>query len=224
MTQATEPADRGMALTPPIAILLLVQLAGGMMLSSQRTFFPVYVKELGHPAMLISSLAAARLAMGMVASLVGGTLSDLLGRKWTLLLGNLGFLVGSLLFLTPSAGWIGVLWALSGFGSGLHTLGGQSYLVDASAPRYLGVFAAFYNWGFTLGGALSSPAAGFLLDRWGYAAFGSALRWLSRPPCARPTSTRSGCSRRRSWTTSVTTSTTRGRSPRAPSPIATFSP
>jgi DHA1 family inner membrane transport protein len=116
-----------------------------------------------------------RLALAMLASLVGGTLSDRLGRKWTLLLGNVGFILGGLLFLTPKLGWIGLLGGVSGFCMGLHTLGGQSYLVDAAPSGYLGLSTALYNWGYTLGGALSSPAAGHILDQWGYGAFGGAL-------------------------------------------------
>jgi MFS family permease len=172
-----ESGWRGLAsaLNRPIVVLLLLQLMGGMMFSPHRTFFPIYAKELGYSAVLIATLATVRQLMGLFASLVGGTLSDSLGRKWTLLLGYVGFLLGGLIFLTPSAGWIAVLWALSGFGMGLHTLGGQSYLMDTAHPRYLGLLTAFYNWGYTLGGTLSSPVTGFLLDRWNYQVFGIAL-------------------------------------------------
>jgi MFS family permease len=158
-----------------MTVLLILQLMGGMMLSPQRTFFPIYVQEMGHTAVLISTLAAVRQMMGLIASLVGGTLSDTWGRKWTLLAGQVGFLLGSIVFLTPQSGWIAVLWALSGFGMGLHTLGGQSYLVDAAPPRHLGTLSALYNWGYTVGGTLSSPIAGLLLDRGGYRVFGAAL-------------------------------------------------
>ena len=69
-------------------VLLLLQLMGGMMLSPQRTFFPIYLQELGDSAVIISTLASARQIMGLLASLVGGSLSDVLGRKWTLLAGE----------------------------------------------------------------------------------------------------------------------------------------
>jgi MFS family permease len=157
----------------------LVQLAGGMMLGPQRTFFPVYLQELGHPAVWIATLATVRQVLGMVASLIGGTLSDTLGRKWTLLGGQIGFLLASLAFLSPSTGWIAVLWGASGLGMGLHTLGGQSYLVDAARADALGTISALYNWGYTLGGALGSPLAGFLLDRRDYRTFGTLFAALA---------------------------------------------
>jgi len=163
------------ALSRPMLVLLLLQLMGGMMLMPHRAFFPIYIQELGYGAALISMLSAMGMALSMLASLVGGTLSDRLGRKWTLLLGNVGFILGGLLFLTPGLGWIGTLWAVSGFCMGLHTLGGQSYLVDSAPSGYLGLSTALYNWGYTLGGALSSPVVGYVLDRWDYGAFGGSL-------------------------------------------------
>jgi MFS family permease len=155
--------------------LLLLQLMGGMMLMPHRAFFPLYVQELGYGAAQISMLSAMGMALAMLASLVGGTLSDRLGRKWTLLLGNVGFAVGGLLYLTPRLGWVGLLWGVSGFCMGLHTLGSQSYLVDAAPSAYFGLSTALYNWGYTLGGALSSPVLGYVLDRWNYGAFGGSL-------------------------------------------------
>ncbi|MBN1642713.1 MAG: MFS transporter [Anaerolineae bacterium] len=165
----------GAALTRPIVVLLALQLMGGMLLMPQRTFFPLYASALGYSAARISALTTVRMFLAMLASLIGGTLCDTLGRKRTLLLGNLGFVVGGLLFLTPNPWWIAILWSLSGFGSGLHTLGGQSYLIDAARSAYLGVLTALFNWGYTLGGALASPIAGYLIDQWNYRAYGGAL-------------------------------------------------
>jgi MFS family permease len=159
----------------PIAILLLLQLMGGIMLSPHRTFFPIYARELGYSALWISAIAAARQAMGLIASPIGGISSDTLGRKWTLLIGQIGFLFSSLVFVTPSTAAISAFWTVGGLGMGLATLGSQSYLLDAAPRDRLGLLTALYNWGYTLGGALSSPVAGWLLDRWGYGALGLAL-------------------------------------------------
>jgi DHA1 family multidrug resistance protein-like MFS transporter len=177
MTQptSTEPRSFWQALNRPTLALLALQLMGGMILAPQSTFFPIYVKDLGYSAMLIANLVTAKQIAGLISSLVGGTLSDSLGRKRTLLLGNAGFLLSSFAFLVVSPNWIGLLWAIGGFGLGLHTLGGQSYLMDAAAASYLGLISALFNWGYTLGGALSSPIAGLLLDRWDYAVFAGAL-------------------------------------------------
>jgi MFS family permease len=164
----------------PIVALLVVQLLSGIVLAPQRFFFPIYLEEqLGFSAVLISALVALGLFLGMVASLVGGTLSDTLGRKWTLILGLGGFALGSLVYLFSSPALIVLVWVASGLGLAFHALGGQSYLIDAAGAAHLGVLSALYNWGFTLGGALSSPVAGIILDSRGYPAMGAALFGVS---------------------------------------------
>jgi MFS family permease len=150
-----------------------------MMLSPHRTFYPLYVQDLGRATTWIAALSAARLAMAMLASLVGGLLSDTIGRKWTLFAGDIGFVAGSVLFLTRAPGWVGVLWTVSGFGMGLRTLGAMGYLMDAAGSRSLGVLSALFNWGYTVGGALSGPLAALLLAGGSYARFGIALTALA---------------------------------------------
>lgn len=165
---STEPQSLWQALDRPILTLLALQLMGGMLLSPHFAFFSIYLKGLGYSTILIANIATAKQIAGLIASLLGGTLSDSLGRKWTLLLGNVGYLLASAVFLLHSPVWIGVLWTVGGFGLGLHTLGAQSYLMDVAAPSYLGLLSALFNWGYTLGGALSSPVVGLILDRGGY--------------------------------------------------------
>ena len=172
------PAERPsfwQVLNRPIVTLLALQLMGGMQLAPHATFFPLYAQELGYSAVLIASIVTAKQVAGLFASLVGGTLSDSLGRKRTLLLGNFGYLLSTFAFLVVSPNWIGLLWAIGGFGLGLHTLGGQSYLMDTASPDHLGLMSALYNWGYTFGGALSSPIIGLILDRGDYGLFAGVL-------------------------------------------------
>ena len=163
----------------PIFYLLLVRLMSGMLISPRATFFPIYLKELGYTAVLIASLTSIQRSMGLVVSLMGGVLSDRISRKHTLLLGLIGMLLGCMVYLTPAVGWIGVLWVVSGIGMGFYTLGGQSYLIDVASPRHLGLLTAFFYWGVTIGGAVSNPLAGFLLENWTYRGFGVVLSALA---------------------------------------------
>lgn len=182
MSQVTEATSlpgrlRGLAATvgKPIAILLLLQLLAGVALSPQRTFFPLYVKDLGFPVLVISGLATAQQVMGLIGSWIGGALSDTLGRKFSLLIGQAGAVFSGLAFIWPSAGWIAAFWTLAGLCGGVQTVGAQSYLVDAAQPGALGVMSALFNWGYTLGGAAGSPVGGLLLDYGSYRLFGVAL-------------------------------------------------
>ncbi len=163
----------------PIVSLLLVRLLSGMLLSPRSTFFPIYLRELGYSAVSIASLASVQRGMGLVISILGGVLSDRISRKHTLLLGQIGMMFGCMVFLTPAIGWIGVLWVISGIGMGFYTLGGQSYLIDVASPLHLGLMTAFFYWGVTIGGALSNPLAGLLLENWTYNGFGYVLTVLA---------------------------------------------
>jgi MFS family permease len=164
----------------PIVFFLLVMLLSGIILMPQRSFFPIYVEEqLGFPAVLVSTFVSLGLVLGMIASIVGGALSDTVGHKGTLVLGLVGFTFANLAYLSRVPGLVLAFWVLGGLGLGFHTLGAMGYLIGAANPKRLGLFSALYNWGYTLGGALSSPAAGYILDHQGFNAFGLALLALS---------------------------------------------
>ncbi len=160
-------------------VLLTLQLMGGMVSSPQRTFFPIYLSDLGHSAVFISWLATAQRLTGLAAAALGGSLSDTLGRERTLLLGQLIVLLAGLVFFASSPWLIVLLCALSGIGYSLQTLGSQTYLLDNAHSRSLGVLTALYNWGYTLGGALAGPLAALLLHANNYRAFAIALTAFS---------------------------------------------
>ena len=149
-------------------ILLILQFFTGLVTGPVFTFFPVYLQDIGYSAVLISGIVTLNRVIGFGSAIAGGTLSDVVGPKHTLLIGQILFFTGTLLFLTGSPVLVSVVWAACGFGMGLNMLGGQSYLLDRAGRRSLGVITALYYWGATLGGAISSPVAGFLFGRVGY--------------------------------------------------------
>lgn len=160
----------------PVAVLFLAQFLSGVIASPQHSLLPVYMeRDLFYGAMLISLLSSARQVLGMVASIVGGTLCDRIGRRMTFLLGLSGIIAGSVLFLLKSPFLFVVVYAYVGFSLGLRTVGGQGYLIDAARPESLGVLSAYYTWGMTLGGALGNLIAGPIVDRTSFAYFG----WLA---------------------------------------------
>jgi MFS family permease len=159
----------------PVAPLLALQLLSGFWYLPQLSFFPIYLDErLGLLPVVIAVFVSAGQLAGMVSGLVGGVWSDLLGSKWVLVLGLICAAVSSLVFQTTLPAMIGLLWILSGFALGFHTLGGQSYVTRVADPRNLGLVAAVYALCLTLGGAAGSPVAGRVLDARGFSAYG----WL----------------------------------------------
>lgn len=164
----------------PVLLLLLVQLLAGIIISPMRSFFPIYATEqLAYTAAAASAIVAAGQFVGMITSLIGGTVSDSIGHKWALALGLAASALGSAFYFTRALWLVTVLWIVGVIGLTFITLGGQSYLNAAVSKANLGALSALYNWGFTLGGALSSPGAGWLLDQYGFSALGWALVSLS---------------------------------------------
>lgn len=160
----------------PVVLLLTIQLLSGIVVSPQGFFFPIFLEEqLGYTTVLVSASIAMGRLLGVVSAIIGGALSDAMGRKWTLVLGLFGLFFGSVMFVSRSSWIVILLWSVSAVGMGFHSLGGQGYLIDVVGTGRLGFISALYHWGYTLGGAISSPAAGAILDTWGFGTFGFSL-------------------------------------------------
>ena len=177
MSQRPDPDRRWWV---PIALIFAAQFLSGAVSSPQHSLFPVYLeRDLLLSAFIISLLSSSRQVLGMVASIVGGALSDVLGHRRTFVLGLSGIVAGSLIFLLPLPGLVIVIWAYVGFALGLRTVGGQGYLIAVASPERLGMISALYNWGMTLGGALGNLVAGPLVERIGFSGFGTAALAVS---------------------------------------------
>ncbi len=164
----------------PVLALVVAQSLTGLVVTPQRAFYPVYLDEaMGFAAAFVSALVGSRYLAGIVSSLIGGPLCDTLGPKRTLLLGLLGYAVASVAFLVRAPWLVVFLWGVSGFAMGLHSLGGMSYLIGAAGKDRVGTLSAFYTWGITLGGAVSNPVLGAILERRGFPTFGLVVLGVS---------------------------------------------
>ncbi len=161
----------------PLTLLLVVQLLGGIMLMPSRNFISIYLNEvIEYPVRQVAQVMAWGQVVGMVASLVGGSLSDRWGHKWLLVLGMGGIAVSSLLYVFRAPWLVAVLWSLGSAGLGFSTLSSQGYLTLAAAGAgALGVFSALYNWGYTIGAAVGNPLAAVILGADNFRVLGLAL-------------------------------------------------
>ena len=155
---------------PAVPMLLAVQLATGLVLSPVFTFLPVFLKDLGLSATLVSLVIALQRMVGLGSSMAGGVLLDSIGAKRTLVAGQVLYFAATLVFAFRAPWLVALLWAVSGIGMGPVTLSMTGYLIEKADPARLGLLAALLNWGITIGGVIASPLAGLLADRAGWEA------------------------------------------------------
>ncbi len=160
----------------PLIGLLSVQLLTGILLTPLTNFGSIYLNEaLGYSLQEVALIIALGQVVGMVASIIGGSLSDSQGHKWILFLGVSGLAISSLLYIIRVPWIVIILWCISNAGIGLSVVSGQGYLTLASSADVLGVASAIYNWGYTLGGAVGIPIATVILADDNFTMLGFAL-------------------------------------------------
>ena len=114
----------------------------------------------------------------MIASVLSGSLSDRWGHKWILFAGVSLIAISSLLYIVRVPWLVIVLWCTTSAGMGLATVSSQGYLTLAARAGLLGLSSALYNWGYTIGGAVGTPIATFILGDDNFTKLGIALATL----------------------------------------------
>jgi MFS family permease len=164
----------------PAILLIFAQMASGLRDLPQSAFFLVYLQDqLKLPSLTISSIVASAQIVGMAAALLGGVLANKLGSKGVLICGLILSGLSSLVFHVQAFWVVILLWLMSGGGIALVTVGGASYLTRLSTRGALGILAALYALSMTIGGAVGNPIAAILIERYGFAVFGSAAAAVS---------------------------------------------
>lgn len=154
-------------------ILILIQTGIGLWLMPRLNFFPVYLQDmLSLSPQVIGLVVSGGQVAGMVAALMGGALTGRLGSKGLLVGGLICSAISSLLYQTVDLWLVSFLWMMGGAGVAMITVGGSSYLTGLSVKGSLGMLAAVYALSLTVGGSLSNPLVGWLIEGYGYVAFG----------------------------------------------------
>lgn len=161
--------------------LWLVLLLSGIVGGPANALFPVYVEdELGHPPLFTAALQSLFLASMGLFAVVGGALSDGVGRKNTLLFGLAGSLLGGASFLLHAPWLLFLLFCCMGLASSLSTTAGQSYMMDCVEEKALGLATAAYFLSNTAGNSLGNFLIGPFIDRFGFRSFGAgAILWTA---------------------------------------------
>jgi sugar porter (SP) family MFS transporter len=102
----------------------------------------------------------------MLGAIVGGGLADRMGRRYTLLLGGVIFVVGSLLApLSPGVLVLIVARMMLGFAIGLTSVTAPVYVSELAPPQSRGMLISFYQFALTLGIALADLVGYWLADQ-----------------------------------------------------------
>jgi MFS family permease len=160
----------------PLFLTVFVDVLG---LTIILPLLPFYAQHFGAPPWLIGLLGASYAACQLVSGPMLGRISDVVGRKPTLLASQMGTFFGFLMIGSANSLWM--LFAgriIDGLTAGNLTIA-QAYISDVTKPenrsRAFGLIGISFGLGFLIGPAIS----GVLAARFGYGAPAYAAAGLS---------------------------------------------
>jgi MFS family permease len=192
----------------PLFLTVFVDVLG---LTIILPLLPYYAQHFGAPPLLVGLLGATYAACQLVSGPILGRISDVVGRKPTLLVSQAGTFVGFLIIGSAQALWMLFLGRIiDGFTAGNLSIA-QAYISDVTKPeertKAFGLIGISFGMGFLIGPAIS----GVLAARYGYGAPAYAAAGLSatsilvtatllpaKPPLAVPLAAGSEAAPRRS--------------------------
>lgn len=124
----------------------------------------IYVRESFSLSTRMEEWVVSSVLVGaMTGALVGGYIADRAGRRFTLLLGGLIFVLGSLLaFAAPNAGVLIAARVLLGLAIGFSSVTAPVYVSELAPPQSRGMLIGLYQFALTVGIAVAD-LTGYLL-------------------------------------------------------------
>jgi predicted MFS family arabinose efflux permease len=137
---------------------------------------PVYVEaEIGASPLFSAGLRSTFLLLGGCFAVPAGYLCDRVGVRTTYLLGATGTIAAGAVFLTHQAAWLFLLAVYIGIASGFSTTASQAYLIRTVPRTSMGLGAAAFFLGMTLGAAMGSRWTGQAAEAFGFQTIGLAI-------------------------------------------------
>ncbi len=176
MTEARAPSVWADLLNRRFVTQWVISFCSGTLTAPTYSLLAIYVESVLHrPPIFSAGLRAALLVLGGFVAILGGALSDSIGRKQTYLLGLTGPVLSGFVFCSDSPAILLAICVYSGLCWGFQTTASQSYMMDAVSGRSLGFGAAVYFIGFTLGNALGNTVLAPLSDTLGFRTMGGIM-------------------------------------------------
>ena len=155
------------ALLLPILGITFIDILGFSILIP---ILPYYVQHFGASYVTVGVLFATFAACQFIAGPLWGNLSDRIGRKWVLIVSQIGATLGwGLLAFAPTLLWVFVARIIEGFSGGNISVT-QAYVADRIEPEQRSQAFAYVGAAFSAGFVLGPAAGGILLGHFGYRA------------------------------------------------------
>lgn len=153
-----------------LVIFLIMAVAAGAFMFTPLSFVPLYmVDEFGVSEQMAGSFLSIRYSAGLWASIMGGYLSDRLGKVPVMLVANLMAAVGVyLLTQVPYGVGFGALLLIMGVCDFVRMPVAEAYIMSKATERNRSTIYGMYYFSMTETGAVLAPAVGALIDHIGF--------------------------------------------------------
>ncbi|MEZ0395303.1 MAG: MFS transporter [Anaerolineales bacterium] len=159
-------------LTPTLLILLFSMVVANIGGNMYGPLLPLYVQELGADLTQVGIFFTLAMIAPLLFQILGGWLSDSIGRVQAMAIGSLAGLAGYLVFVAaPSWGWL--LLAMMGLSMASSFVGPsfQALVAEQSSEETRGRVFSITQGVFMIVGVVGAPLGGLLADRLGF-------RWM----------------------------------------------
>ena len=159
---------------PPLLSRTLVVLLFSMILANiggamYGPLLPLYVQQLGADVSQVGLFFTLSMIAPLLFQILGGWISDSIGRVRAMALGSLAGLVGYVLFVvSPSWGWL--LLAMVGISMASSFVGPsfQALIAEESAEHNRGKVYGITQGAFQVVGVIGAPLGGLIADKYGF--------------------------------------------------------
>jgi MFS family permease len=163
---------RANLLSNTLIILLISMIAANIGGQMYGPLLPLYVQSLGANIEQIGLFFTLAMIAPLLFQILGGWLSDAIGRVQAMAIGSIAGFVGYILFvIAPSWGWL--LLAMIGLSMASSFVGPsfQAFVAEQSSEETRGRVFGIVQSIFLVVGVIGAPLGGFLADRAGF-------RWM----------------------------------------------
>lgn len=158
-------------LTPTLRLFMATMVLANVAARMESTLLPLYIKELGASVEQVGLFFTLASIAPLALQILGGWLSDKLGRLRAIAIGSLGGVLGYVvLFVAPSWEWLLIAAAARAMAHAFVAPSYPAFIAEQSDPERLGRAYAITDTIFRVVGLIGPPLGGFIALRFGYRA------------------------------------------------------